>query len=396
MVSDRLLILGCGAGELPLISAARRQGLEVFTCGDDPQGLAHANSDGQVLVDFSNPKLVLQAFQKVGAKYVVAGANDFAEFCGSEISNALGLVNFDTPKVTSLLHHKDSFRELAKTLRIMQPNFVCIRNNRSGSDIGTLGFPVIVKPNDLTGGKGMEVVDSKDKLERAIRKSMLESRSGNVVVEEFIQGSHHGFSTVLVNGEVVYSFMDTEQYGINRFMVLGTTYPSTAGTELEGALLEVASLLARSLRLTDGLLHLQFVTTPTGPCILEVCRRLPGDLYPWFTYEATGVDLADVVIACAIQGEIHPKPGRRRYILRRCLTAKAPGVISSLPQRSSLGEFLDASRIWDEPGVLVSDHARHKSGIAFVEANSATELYNYVNSNQINVDFEVKTAELQP
>ena len=143
--------------------------------------------------------------------------------------------------------------------------------------IAQLTFPIIVKPVDLTGGKGIHRAANIEEARAAYKDACSRTRQDHIVVEEFVQGTNHGFSAMLVKGKVAFAFADNEQYYINKYMVSGANAPGTSGSETLAKLRDYSERIARELNLVDGILHIQYIERPDGtPVIIEICRRPPG------------------------------------------------------------------------------------------------------------------------
>ncbi|MBI5087826.1 MAG: FkbM family methyltransferase [Actinobacteria bacterium] len=298
MTTDRsLLITGGSHAEIPLIRAARRLGFRVITTGNRPDDLGHRHADHYAPADYSDADQVLDVAVRAGVSAIVSGCNDFAALSTARACDELGLPGHDRHDVALRIHHKDRFRELLDELGLDAPRSGVVRSAAEAVDLCTrLGYPVIVKPVDLTGGKGMTVCDAPDDVAKAVDAGLALSRQSHVVVEQFLTGSRHGFTCFVHNGRVGFWFADDEQYYLNPFLVSGTTTPTSMPDSAIADLVSAVELITSKVALVDGLVHVQCIMTPTGPQIIEVCRRCPGDLYPTFVELSTGYDYALSVV----------------------------------------------------------------------------------------------------
>ena len=139
----------------------------------------------------------------------------------------------------------------------------------------------------MTGGRGVTFVNDIKNLKCAIELAMESSFSKRVLVQEFVDGSEHGFTSLIKDQKVIFSFFDDEYRYLNRYRVAGTLTPSSIDNHAKYQLTSWVNRFSKHFQLTDGLMHLQFIQIKSGPKILEVCRRPPGDLYPYFVEDAT-------------------------------------------------------------------------------------------------------------
>ena len=157
MTSKKLLILGGGHAEIPLIQAAQALGWYVITTGNDRKGLGHPYADKNVFADFSDKDAMLELARTEGVQAVCSGCNDFALLSTVYVCEKLGFPGHDSYATSLEIHHKDKYRALATKLKIPTPRALVVPKNTDvdfDKAIADLTFPIIVKPVDLTGGKG--------------------------------------------------------------------------------------------------------------------------------------------------------------------------------------------------------------------------------------------------
>ena len=322
---ERLLLLGGGHAEIPLIQAAQKLGYFVITTGNAREGLGHPYADKNVFADFSDKNAMLELARAEGVSAVCSGCNDFALLSTVYVCEKLGLPGHDSYETSLQIHHKDKYRKLAERLRIPTPRARTVRcldefksvigiSSVGGNEAREIGgcaaasfeqknfcplqFPLIVKPVDLTGGKGIHRVNDAEEALAAYSDAVARTREDHLVVEEFVTGSNHGFSAFLIGGKVAFYFADNEQYYLNKYMVSGANTPSTTGARGLNLLVEYSERIAEHLHLMDGILHIQYIEKDDGtPVIIEICRRPPGDLYIKFVQYATGVNYPKMIIA---------------------------------------------------------------------------------------------------
>ena len=104
--------------------------------------------------------------------FLVPGSNDFSMIACSKVAEKLRLEGFDSLKTVTQLHYKDELRKLQRRLSLPHPNFIVIGtdHNLSIPHDKIKKFPVIVKPVDMGGGKGISVCRSYSELEYAVKK----------------------------------------------------------------------------------------------------------------------------------------------------------------------------------------------------------------------------------
>ena len=387
-VPKKLLLLGGSHAEIPLIQAAQSLGWYVITTGNNRDGLGHPYADKTVFADFSNKDAMLELARSEDVQAVCSGCNDFALLSTAYVCEKLGLPGHDSYATSLEIHHKDKYRALAARFGIPTPRAVVVRNAVTGPNnadfeaaIAQLTFPIIVKPVDLTGGKGIHRAANPEEARGAYKDACSRTREDHVVVEEFVQGSNHGFSAMLVKGKVAFAFADNEQYFMNKYLVSGANTPSTSDRVTLAMLRDYSERVARELNLVDGILHIQYIEKADGtPVIIEICRRPPGDLYIKFVKYATGVDYPKTIVMAETGEDISgiadvPTQG---YWLRHCIMA-GPDIANGSTVRDVTfapeiqGNIVEKF-LWYKPGETIADTLLYKAGIVFFRFGSLAEM----------------------
>lgn len=369
-----LLIAGGSHSEIPLIVAAKRMGFHVITSGNRSDDLGHDFSDAKRLVDFSDKEAMLELAIELSIDAICPGCNDFSAISAAYVAKKLQLPGHDSPEIVELIHHKDRYRVLAEELGISSPRaFGCTDLDSAISAVRVLDFPIIIKPVDLTGGKGISRVDTMEAALRAVNDAFAMSRAGRIVIEEFIVGSRHGFSAFVQNGQVKFYFADDEYYHLSPYLVSAASSP---GSCTEDTLLKIrqdSERIIKSLGLVDGIFHVQFINPPDDdPVIIEVCRRAPGDLYIELVRHSAGVPYADWIIRAFSGLPLPPIKSidEQTIITRHCLMADQCGTFRGFNFDTDVSTSIIDQLIWAKPGDQVRDPLTHKFGIVFVRHSS--------------------------
>ncbi len=378
----KLLLLGGSHAEIPLIKAARELGWYVITTGNNRDGLGHPFADKTVFADFSDKDAMLALARDEGVQAVCSGCNDFALLSTVYVCEKLGLPGHDSFATSIELHHKDKYRSLATRLSIPTPQAKVARNNLEFEKaIASLTFPIIIKPVDLTGGKGIHRVSDVVEAREAYKDASNRTREDHIVVEEFVQGTNHGFSAMLVKGKVAFAFADNEQYFLNKYMVSGANSPTTTSDASLKKLRDYSERVAKELNLVDGILHIQYIEKEDGtPYIIEICRRPPGDLYIKFVKYATGIDYPKFIVMAETGEDISsimdvPTQG---YWLRHCVMAgkavENGNIVEEVEFSPEIRGNVVEKFLWYKPGDLIADTLIYKAGIVFFKFDSLSEM----------------------
>ena len=373
----KLLIAGGGYADIPLIEAGKVLGFHVITSGNRPDELGHLHSDEYHPADFSDREAMLAVARSSRADAICACCNDFSAISCAYVAEKLGLPGHDPYETGLVVHHKDRYRHFAQDNGIATPRAVAFADLDEGlAAAETFPFPVIVKPIDLSGGKGMGKAADAAEASARLREAFATSKAGRVVVEEFIEGTRHGFSAFIREGRVVFFFSDNEHYYKNPYLVSAASTPSIVGEEVEQKLCRESERIACLLSLKTGIFHVQYILCDGEPVIIEICRRSPGDLYTRFVEHATGVPYPSWIVRasagmdCSDIAQVAPTG----FFTRHCVMCSREGTVEDVVFDESVqGNVIDRF-MWWKPGDRVTNVLTQKFGIVFLRFGSMDEM----------------------
>ena len=377
MVKPKILISGGSHAEIPLIVAAQKMGFCVVTSGNRPNDIGHTYSDIYEPADFSDNEQMLQLAQKHNISAVCSGCNDFSAISSAYVAEQLGLPGHDSYENTLTIHHKDRFRAFCIKNNLSVPKAKGFSNFAEAFRQETsFSFPVIIKPVDLTGGKGISIVNNALQYETAINKAFEISRTKKIVVEEFIEGSGHGFSALIHKGRVAFYFADDEYYVPDEFWVTGTSTPASISDDEIKQLIFFSEKTISLLGLVDGLFHIQCIIKHGKVYIIEVCRRPPGDLYLKFIEHATSFDYSKAIIQflTAQLNNSLIQIDANGFYARHCLSGLKKGYITDVRYSKEITEnLIEEFRLWDS-NVEITNYVSQKAVILFMQFQSQNKM----------------------
>ena len=374
--NKKLLLVGGSHADIPMILAAKELGYYIITSGNRPDTIGHKHSDEYQNVDFSDKEAVYELAKKLEVEAICSSCNDFSALSVAYAAEKLGLPGHDKYEISEIIHHKDKYREFAIKNGIDTPLAKGFDNEEEAvNNISDMRLPLIVKPVDMTGGKGISVIRDIKEVREAINKAFYVSKAKRVVVEEFIEGTRHGFSAFLYKGKIAFYFTDNEHYYINQYMVSGASSPSSVLKSAEEKLCKDSEIIAELLGLVDGIFHVQFILRDRKPIIIEICRRPPGDLYVKLVKYATGVDYpsyivkAEAGIDCGDLRYEEPKG----YYLRHCIMSDREGIIKDVVYDESIKENIIEDMVFWKKGDILKNKMTDKLAIVFLKFDNENE-----------------------
>ena len=382
---SRLLVVGASHAEIPLIRAGQGLGHWVSTVGSDAEALGAKASDSHFKVDFSDADAVLRVFDEGKFHGVVSGCNDFAAFTAARVSEARGLANCDSNVATRLIHHKDAFRKVASELKLNSPEHFVVSNVKEAKKISQqIKFPVIVKPTDLTGGKGVNLVQDPSALGTAVEAALSRSRIKNVVVESFVAGSLRSALFIVIGGKTHLVVSADEFMYLNPFLVASAVSNIGEAPETQLGLAEQIGLVVSALALTDGLMHVQYIWSGSDFTILEICRRPPGDLYLLLAEFASGYNISEKIVLLALGESITPPSPNLKVkpVFRLCLMSPKSGQILEWKLHPKLDSQVSFREDLRTQHTVIENHLVEKLSIVLGYGVSHQELTKLVNDHE--------------
>jgi len=373
----KLLIAGGGYADIPLILSAKQLGYYVITSGNLPGEQGHQYSDEYKMADFSDCESVLKLAEELNVSAICPCCNDFSALSAAYAAEKLRLPGHDSYEVAQIIHYKDLYRQFASENGIATPRALWFSNKKDALEgIKALSFPVVIKPVDLTGGKGMSTIGNPGEAQAAMERAFAISRMKRVVAEEFIAGSRHGFSAFLVDGKVVFYFSDNEHYFLNPYMVSAASVPGIVPEDAKKKLCADSEKIASLLSLKTGIFHIQYILKGNEPVIIEICRRAPGDLYVRLVEIATGVDYPSWIVrsfaGLDCSALIHAEP--KGFFARHCVMSDRGGRVKNVVFDKSIKNNVVEKFMWWKKEDVISDVLTAKMGIVFLRFPSLDEM----------------------
>ncbi|MBN1365848.1 MAG: ATP-grasp domain-containing protein [Syntrophaceae bacterium] len=329
----KLLILNGSHSEIPLIKSAKSLGFYVITTGNNPKLIGHKYSDEYCFADYSDKDAVLKIAKKLNIDAVCSCSNDFGIITASYVSEKIDLPGHDSYETTKILHQKDLFKKFSIENDILTPYAEGFGDIvKALSSVKRRTFPFIVKPIDMSGGKGVSLVGSDRELPEAVKTAFSLSHSKRIVIEDFTKGTQHSFSTFILKGRVVFYFSDNEFSYLNPYFVSTSAAPSINIDEVADTLIQSVEKIAKLLSLKDGIFHIQYLYSNKKTYILEITRRCSGDLYPYPVDYSTGLDWACWIVKAetGMDCSNFPEVSQKGYCGRHCIMGSRNGTIKNI------------------------------------------------------------------
>jgi biotin carboxylase len=378
----KILILNGSFCEEPIIKKAKKMGYYVVTTGNAPELVGHKSADEYIPCDYSDKERVLELVKANNIEGVISCANDFGVLTAAYVAEQMGWKGHDTYENAVLMHHKDKFKEYCREKGIPSPlSSVFTDIDAAKLALRDMEYPVIVKANDLTGGKGINRANNVEEAEKALEIAFSMSRDKHIVVEPYIVGTQHSICVFLMNKKVAVS-SSCQCYSFkNPYLIQAETFPSREiSGEIKKELEQIIENMAADLNLVDGILNLQLIIRDGKPYIIEMMRRCFGNeaLLP---YEmVTGFDWNEAYIKAALGrdcSDVAAKGAIRQYCGHFGIMPERNGKLKSCIIDPEIERHLFKKRVMIENGEEVTNYLNER--IAYL-------YYEYDNTEDMNAD----------
>ena len=311
MKQKKIMLLGGLRYLLPVIEAAHKLGYYVITCDYIPDNIAHKYSDEYVNVSIIDKEAVLAVAREKQIDGIMSFAVDPGVVTAAYVQDRMGLPAFGPYESVCILQNKDRFRDFLAKHGFNVPQAKGFSSiEEAMSEKYWYPWPVIVKPTDSAGSKGVTRVDRLEDLEAALQTAFDHSLSGRVIVEEFIEkaGCSSDSDCFSVDGELKFVSFSAQRFDVNApnpYTPSAFSWPSTFTKEQETELTSEIQRLLTLLGMRTSVYNIETrIGTNGKPYIMEVSPRGGGNRLSEMLRFATGVDLITNAVRAAVGDEV--------------------------------------------------------------------------------------------
>ncbi|MDF3065685.1 MAG: putative carbamoyl-phosphate-synthetase [Polyangiaceae bacterium] len=308
-MTKTVLFLGGSNQQLAPIEYARRAGYRVITCDNRPESPGHVLADRYHDVSTTDMAGVLRVAREERVDAVVCYASDVSAPTAAYVAEQLQLPGNPLASVRTLTD-KAQFRQFQAAHGYFVPRHLAFAEAQltdeaaaSATVAEALRLPVIVKPVDASGSKGVTKVRRPEELVPAMRNAVGYSLTRTVIVEELIvaegyQVCGEGF---LQDGQIVFQAFANEHFCPDIVVPVGESFPSMFDDAQVAKGVDVLQSIFSRLGMRQGPFNFDLMFTPEGEVfVIEIGPRNGGNRMPEAIRYATGVD----TIAATVEGAL--------------------------------------------------------------------------------------------
>lgn len=311
MKKKRLMLLGGIRYLLPVIETAHKYGYWVITVDYLPNNIAHKYSDDYHNVSILDKEAVLELAQRLKIDGILSFAVDPGVVTAAYVAEKMGLPFSCSYESACTLQNKALFRQFLTDHRFNVPvakGYSSMDN--ALKDVGSFHWPVIVKPVDSAGSKGITKVNSPEMLGEAIQTALGESHNHSFIIEDYLEkeGLSSGSESFFVDGKLMYNGFYDQFFDVNAANPYTPCAECWPTDKPESVLNEVRSELQRLgdlLHFGTGLFNVEWrVCTDGKVYLMEVSPRAGGNRLAEILNYAADVDLIDAEVRKAMREDV--------------------------------------------------------------------------------------------
>jgi biotin carboxylase len=386
MAQKKIMLMGGLRYLKPVIDAAHKQGYYVITADYLPNNIAHKWSDEYCNISIIDKEAVLKEAQRLKIDGIMSFACDPGVVAASYVQNKMGLPSFGPFESVEILQNKDKFRAFLAKNGFNVPQAKGFDSVEAAmQEVYWYPWPVIVKPTDAAGSKGVTRVDKVEDLKPALEYAMEHSISGHIIVEEFIdkQGCSSDTDSFSEDGKLKFVSFCAQRFdaeATNPYTPAAYSWPSTFTKGQEEFLTSEIQRLITLLNLKTCVYNIEVRVAPNGkPYIMELTPRGGGNRLCEMLRYATGVDMITAItramVGDPILEPIEQKPYNGHWA-EIILHADKDGIFDHLEISKELPAEIVEEDLWVVKGDKVEgfEGANNAIGTLVLKFQSAEEL----------------------
>ena len=378
---------------LPVIKAAHEQDYYVITADYIPDNIAHKYSDEYVNVSIIDKEAVLRVAREKQIDGIMSFGVDPGVVSAAYVQQKMGLPSFGPFESVEILQNKDRFRAFLTEHGFNVPKAKGYTKAEDAlADANQWEYPIIVKPTDAAGSKGVTRVDEPSQLKAAVEYAFDKSLSGHFIIEDFIekQGCSSDTDSFSEDGKLKFVSFCAQRFDLNAtnpYTPAAYSWPSTFTKEQEEYLTSEIQRLITLLGMKTNVYNIETrVGTNGKPYIMELTPRGGGNRLCEMLRYATGVDMITAMTRYIVGDSVPPieQKSYNGHWAEIILHADESGTYERLEISKDLPAEVVEEDLWVKKGDMVNsfEGANDAIGTLVLKFQSAEELENAITNQR--------------
>lgn len=361
----KALVLAGGLPQIELLKQLKSRNVETVLCDGNANALASPFADSFYQIPIFDVEAVKGVAEKENVDFLITVCADQVLLVVAQVSEMLGLPCYIDYKTAQLVSDKKQMKRVFWENGIPTSRYAELAE-LDWDQIGKLRYPMVVKPVDAYSSRGVRKVWNREELEACFREASQISRTGGVIVEEFVAGEEISVDVYVENGKAkILCVSNSEKISdADRFIIFRGRYPAAASREILAQIQRVAQQIADAFGLVDSPMLIQMIHDGERVSVLEFCARTGGNMKYLLIKHACGFDVIQAVIDLTLGEKPHVEllPPENRVIVNDFIYCR-PGVFDHLEGFEELRQ----------EGILADYHAIRPRGMVIRGISSSSD-----------------------
>ena len=311
----KLAIIGASYLQEPLIEKAKSMGIETHVFAWKADDIGERTADHFYPISIVEKENILKKCREIGIDGICSISSDLAVVAVNYVAEQMHLSG-NPDSITLRCTNKHDMRACFEKNGDPSPKSILVEK-ASDLDGVELGYPVIVKPIDRSGSRGISKLDNDEHIEEAIKAALEQGFIKKALVEEYATGQEYSIECVSYNGQHHFLQM-THKYttGAPKCIETGHLEPAPVSGETRENVRKVVFHALNSLGVRNGASHSELKIAKDGTIkIIEIGARMGGDFIGSdLVHISTGIDFVRAVIQIALGEKPDLEPDRKPMI----------------------------------------------------------------------------------
>lgn len=307
-MKKKLAIIGASYLQLPLVLKAKEMGIESICFAWEEGAICKEICDQYYPVSTVDKEEILRICQDIKIDGITTIASDVAVLTVNYVAEKMGLIG-NPDNYSEITTNKYLMRQCFMENGVPSPKFALIDDSNNFQLTG-FKYPLIVKPTDRSGSRGVEKVLDSDQLTEAIKRAQNESFEHKAIVEEFVTGREISVESISYAGRHhILQITDKVTTGAPYFVELEHHQPSSLPQDIQKRVKVIVLNALDALQIKYGASHSELKITEDGDIrVIEIGARMGGDFIGSDLVKfSTGYDFLKGVIEVALGEFEEPK-----------------------------------------------------------------------------------------
>lgn len=390
----KLMLLGGMRYLVPVIEAAHKLGVYVITCDYLPNNIAHKYSDEYCNVSILEKDKVLEKAKELKIDGILSFACDPGVVTAAYVAEKMGLPSSGPYESVEILQNKGKFRKFLTENNFNVPVAKQYTDIETAlNDTEMFNWPVIVKPTDSAGSKGVTKVEEKDKLKDAINYALKFSHSNEFIIEDFLEkvGDSSDCDSFSIDGKLKFVSFSAQKFDENcenPYTPAAFTWPASISKIHQEELTNEIQRLLTLLNMKSSIYNIETRECTNGKAyIMECSPRGGGNRLAEMIRYMTGVDMITNIVKSALGMEldvIEQKELKDNWA-EIILHSEKEGTFEKLWISEEISSNIVENDLWIETGTHVGGFSGANEAIGTMMLKFDSEIQmNHVLNNQNN------------